>query len=144
MSRLTYVLRGLALALAYLFSEAAFSQSALGDLLDAGAKQMPKGELVELLTGRTAAFTGQDGAAQQITYKANGSYSGVWALGGTTAPFFGNWAVEEDGQICLVAGGGKSRGQKLCGYWFKTADQYFASPSNADRSAPIFKRIVQQ
>lgn len=143
MNSLIRLVLGQAFVLACLFPQSAFSQSALGELLDAGASQLPQSELVALLTGKTAVFSGLDGSAQQIAYKADGSYSGTWALGGTTAPFFGSWAVQEDGQICLTAGSGKSRGQKLCGYWFKVTDQYFASPSTSDRGAPIYKRSVK-
>ena len=116
----------------------------LGEALDGGAVQLTKAEMLETLTGKTTSFAGQDGSSQLITYKSDGSYAGLWALSGTTAPFFGTWSVQDDGQICLVSGNAKTRGQKLCGYWFRMANHYFAASSPSDRSAQIYRRSTPQ
>jgi hypothetical protein len=83
------------------------------------------------------------GAINRVAYKSDGTYSGSGSSGGSNYGFFGTWAVEADGQGCSVPGNGQNRGTKVCGYWFKAADQYFVSPSNSDRTAAVFKRARQ-
>jgi hypothetical protein len=131
--------------LAIFCSSSALAQATLGEVLDAGGKQMSKDEIVVLISGNVIigpALTGT-GAINRVEFKTDGTYSGSGSSGGSNYGFFGTWAVEADGQACSVSGNGRTRGDKVCAYWFKALDQHFASLSNSDRSAAVFKRIRQ-
>jgi hypothetical protein len=136
-------LRVVCVACVSLTTHNAFAQTTLGELQDAGGKQMSKDEVVAAVSGNTIVGTGVNGAINRVAYKSDGTYSGSGSSGGNNYGFFGTWSVEADGQGCSVLGNGQNRGTKVCGYWFKASDQYFVSPSNSDRTAAVFKRTRQ-
>ena len=138
------LLRIMCLALASFGANVAFAQANLGELLDAGGKQMSKEEITSAVSGNTIVGPSLTGAINNTKYNPDGTYTGSGSSGGSNYGYFGTWTVDADGQACAVNGGGSNRGVKNCGYWFKASDQLFSCPSNTDRSAPVLKRTRQQ
>ena len=136
-------LRHLSVALLLLTASVTFAQTTLGELLDAGGKQLSKEEALAVVSGNTIVGPTLSGAINTVKYNADGSYTGSGSSAGNTYGFFGTWTVDADGQFCGISGGGANRGAKSCGYWFKASEQYFGCISNSDRNAPVIKRTRQ-
>jgi len=142
MRQFVRIRRGMAAVAFMLCGTSAFAQATIGELLDAGGKQLGKAELVVLLSG--ASYTGvtRFGVRFTVHGKADGSYTGV--SGPENKPFSGRWWVEDGGLYCTEVGGGRHGGESSCTTWFRKGTRYFASDADAARSAPLRKRELQQ
>ena len=57
-------------------STSALAQHSLGELLDTGGKKLSKAELVAALAGSTVSGQNKNGDNFEITFKADGTYTG--------------------------------------------------------------------
>lgn len=127
-------------------SGSAMAQSNLGELLDMGAKQIPKDELVSLLSGLTMSgesFTNQGGTIR-FEYMADGTVSGgLRTADGREFPSKGTWKVDDSGKFCreMTRANGTRWGD--CRYFFKLADVFYAAETN-DRGTKIEKRLFEK
>lgn len=124
----------------------ALAQGNLGELLDMGARQIPKDELVRLLSGLTMSGEsfGNQGGSIRFEYKADGSVSGhLRTADGREFPSSGTWTVDDSGKFCrdMARANGSKWGD--CRYFFKLADGFYAAQSG-DRSTKIEKRIFEK
>jgi hypothetical protein len=62
------------------------------------------------------------------------------------APFdiYGEWKVDESGNICSSMRIGSVVLAPRCQVWFKHGEQYFLSDSDTDRRARVLLRTVKQ
>lgn len=127
-------------------SGSAMAQSNLGELLDMGAKQIPKDQLVSLLSGLTMSgesFNNQGGTIR-FDYSADGTVSGgLRTADGREFRSTGTWKVDDSGKFCreMVRANGTHWGD--CRYFFKLADAYYAAETN-DRGTKIEKRLLEK
>lgn len=128
------------------FSAAAMAQSNLGELLDMGARQIQKDELVSLLSGLTMSgesFNNQGGTIL-FAYKADGTVAGhLRTADGREFPSSGTWKVDDSGKFCrdMARPNGSKWGD--CRYFYRHADGYYAAETN-DRATKIEKRIFEK
>jgi hypothetical protein len=133
-------------ALALACSGPTMAQGNLGELLDMGAKQIQKDELVSLLSGLTMSgesFTNQGGTIR-FGYKADGTVSGgLRTADGREFPSTGTWKVDDSGKFCreMIRANGARWGD--CRYFFKLSDAYYAAETN-DRGTKIEKRVFEK
>lgn len=131
---------------ACIFSGVAMAQSNLGELLDMGARQIQKDELVSLLSGLTMSgesFT-TPGATIRFDYLGDGTVSGYSRTAtGQESRSTGKWTVDDSGKFCRAMT--RQNGQRWgdCRYFFMHADTYFAAETN-DRATKIEKRIFEK
>lgn len=127
-------------------SSSVLAQSNLGELLDIGAKQIQKDELVSLLSGLVMSgesFTNQGGSIR-FEYKADGTVSGyLRKADGQEFPSVGTWKVDDSGKFCrdMTRPNGSKWGD--CRYFYRLADGYYAAETN-DRGTKIEKRIFEK
>jgi hypothetical protein len=125
---------------------AALAQSSLGELLDGGAKKLPKDTVKSTLSGAQVSGKSVTGASTEYVYKPDGSFTGnLQNSEGWKSGAVGRWTVDDDGKICsewtLTV---NSKRLKGCGFLFSKADEYYYVESDSDRSAPIFKRVIKK
>jgi hypothetical protein len=131
-----------------LISATALAQNNLGELLDMGGKKLSKEELASTLSGANLSGETREGSLFQSDYKADGSYAGSFVSpqtkrNGTT---YGKWTVANTGSVCLdgTITLREVQPQKSCVFYFKNGDQYYISPSDSDRGAPVSKRTIKK
>jgi hypothetical protein len=134
----------------------AIAQNNLGELLDAGAKQLSVEEFNEQVVQRIIVGPTATGGTIQVMYATNGSVQGNGAFvasfsTASLAPISGEWKVGDDGRICTsmqmgsnLGGGPGGMLPFRCQLWFKLADQYFLSDSDSDRRAKVLRRTIKQ
>lgn len=125
---------------------AALAQSSLGELLDGGAKKLPKDTVKSTLSGAQVSGKSVTGASTEYVYKPDGSFSGnLQGSDGWRSGAIGTWNVDDGGKICsewtLTTRGTRFKG---CGFLYAKADEYYYVESDSDRSAPIFKRVIKK
>lgn len=129
-----------------LTSTAALAQSSLGELLDGGAKRLPKDAVKSALSGARVSGKSTTGAATEYDYKADGYFSGnLQNSDGWKSGAVGTWSVDDSGKLCaewtLTVNSKKLKG---CGFLYAKGDQYYYSESDSDRGAPIYKRVIKK
>ena len=97
-------LRLMCLAVASLIANSAFAQATLGELLDAGGKQMSNEEIIAAVSGNTIVGPSLSGAVNSTKYNPDGTYTGSGSSAGNNYGYFGKWTVEADGQFCGLRG----------------------------------------
>jgi hypothetical protein len=135
----------------------ATAQSTLGALLDAGATIMTTDEFRKELTHRIIVGPGPAGGTTEIVYAESGSLTGTGSNPnlavmeyGAFSPIDGTWTTDNEGRVCTImiikaqAGGTVTVLPRRCQYWFKSADAYYLSDSDSDRSAKVLRRTVRQ
>lgn len=130
----------------FTLSGSAMAQNTVGELLDMGAKQIPQGELVNLLSGLIMSGPSFDkpGATIRFEYSANGTVSGGPRMpDGRVFSSTGTWKVDESGKFCrdMTSSNGAKWGD--CRYFFRLADNYYAAETN-DRGTKIEPRIFEK
>jgi hypothetical protein len=132
-----------------LASTAAWAQSTLGELLDAGGKKLSGAEVTTAVAGANMSGVNKTGNTFQADFKPDGSYGGsVQSARGRqkTGGLTGTWKVDGEGRFCTEFT--SSRGPTghaeggTCVYLFKAGDTYFVSDSDTDRSAQVLKRTI--
>jgi hypothetical protein len=122
----------------------AAAQSTLGELVDAGGKQMTKAEVMATVTGATISGPTKVGGEGRYDYGADGSMIGAGKNPqGRPYSLSGKWYVDDSGKWCAdfrTPGGPGSS----CAYLFKKGDQYYVSDSDSDRSTPVLKRTINK
>ena len=115
----------------------ACAQATIGELLDAGGRQLSKPELVALLSGAT--YSGQTRLGQpfHIRSRPDGSFSGS-ARG---VQFGGRWWVEANGLHCWEVREPRPLDEVSCSTWFRKGSDYFVSDADARRDARLRKRV---
>ena len=91
------------------------------------------------------------GGTKEITYRADGTYSGSY-LGrpGTRGVakegrVFGKWNVEQGGKLCEEGHGGGGKETARCTFFYRTGDQlYEVHGPAANRSAVALKRTAMR
>ena len=129
-----------------LTTTAALAQNSLGDLLDGGAKKLPKEAVQSALASANVSGKSVTGADTEYQYKADGSFSGnLQNSEGWRTGVVGTWSVDDGGKLCgewtLTKNSKKFKG---CGFLYAKPDQYYYSESESDRSAPIYKRVIKK
>jgi hypothetical protein len=121
------------------------AQSNLGELLDQGGLRLAKEDLTHDILATSWVLATNGG---EITYKADGTYSGFEGVYNGGKGIFGAWEIDAEGKLCFLL---KSRArdpsnvpQAQCAYWFKLGDRYFASRNQSDRLAPIYPRTPKK
>jgi hypothetical protein len=141
----TKLLSALALLL---WAPLAAAQNNLGELLDAGAKQLSPEEFREevvqrVMVGRTAA-----GGDIEVMYTNRGGLQGRGThplyTGTPFAEIGGEWKIGDSGTICTSMRIGPVTLPPRCQFWFKYGDQYFLSDYDSDRSARVLRRTLKQ
>ena len=136
-------------------SAAAFAQSTLGELLDAGAKRLTAEEFRQEVVQRTIVGPSPTGGSVELVYTASGivTGSGTAPYQQATLPLQtqidGEWSFDDKERICTVVSilGYGRRGGNLpprCQYWFRLGDAYFFADSDADRYAKVLRRTVRK
>jgi hypothetical protein len=139
------------------------AQRTLGDLLGAGATKLSKQQVLDTLNGAKISGARPDGGTYLATFKVDGTYAGSYqGRPGTSVSsgFFGKWTVDDDGKFCdehailldqavqprpYPASGVVTEGPSgNCSFIFRLGDDFYASASDSDRSAPAFKRVVKR
>lgn len=128
----------------------ALAQNTLGDVLDAGGKQLTKGEVLTTLGGATVSGPTPDGGMVDVNFKADGTLSGTVQAGlagnDRVGGIYGKWTVDETGKICLdvTIKIRDSRQLKPCFFYYRVADQFYVTNSDSsDRSTPVLKRTIK-
>ena len=120
----------------------ALAQSNLGELLDRGAVRLGKEALTQELLASSWIIAPSPG---EITYRADGTYSGYEKVYNGGRGIFGTWEIDTEGKLCfLFAAHTQTPSTPQCTYWYKLEDRYFASRAKFDRSAPIFARVPKK
>ena len=152
-SRLPRLLFGFALLLSAQF---AMAQNNLGELLDAGAKQLSVEEFKEEVVQRLMVGLTPSGGTLEVMYASNGTIQGRGShplqTGNTQSTISGDWKIDDSGKICasMQIGGGPGGGVTgvalpgRCQVWFKYGNQYFISDSDSDRSTRVLRRTIKQ
>lgn len=139
--------RSLGIAL-LLWAPLALSQSTLGELLDAGAKQMSIEEFKDELVQRVLVGPSASGGNLELMYVSNGMIQGRGIGPFNTANALqtvtGAWKTDDDGKICTSMRIGSAELPYRCQFWFKYADAYFPSDSDSDRRARVLRRALKQ
>ena len=130
----------------------AAAQSNLGELLDAGAKQLSivefKQEVVQrVIVGPTPSGQGN----LELMYANNGEIQGLGIYPptfGSPQPIRGEWTTDDNGSVCtsMQIGGAAPilALPRRCQFWFKYGEQYFFSDSDSDRHARVIRRDVKK
>ena len=66
---------------------------------------------------------------------------------GASGACSGKWAYRDDGRYCMSFGYtvGTGHGEyDRCAHWFRAGEDYWASPSDSDRAAGVFKYAVSR
>jgi hypothetical protein len=128
------------------FANAVHAQETVGEVLAAGAKQLPKAELVPLLSG--ASMSGESftvkGNSIHFEYSADGTVSGYSQTPtGQRSNSTGTWKVDDSGKFCrdMTRQNGQRWGD--CRFFFKNGDAYFAAETD-DRSAKVERRAIRK
>ena len=130
----------------------AFAQANLGELLDAGAKQISADEFRRDLVGKVLVGPGPTGNALELMYLDSGEVQGVGAnsmMSGVFAPHVqygirGSWKAEDPAQICASMWIGNVTLPARCQYWYSFDGRYYQSDSDFDRSARVFPRTIKR
>jgi hypothetical protein len=130
---------------------AAVAQGTLGGLLDAGAEKMSKQEVLDTVIGAMISGPTPSGGNVEITYKADGTYSGSyqgWAGArgaGKEGGIFGKWTLQENGKLCEEGRGGADKEIARCMYFYRIGDQLYEINGPAlNRSAVALKRTAKR
>jgi hypothetical protein len=132
------------------------AQQTLGDLLDAGAKQLSVQQFMDDVVQRAIEGPLPAGGELQLVYRADGQVTGVGtfrshahAKGSARAGvnLEGAWKADEQGRICtaLTIVGSARRDTDLpprCQFWFRLGDDFFFADSDSDRYAKVLRRKV--
>jgi hypothetical protein len=130
-----------------LWAPLAVSQNNLGQLLDAGAKQLSPEEFrLELVQHEVIGPT-DVGGSLEVMYASNGQVQGQGT--GRFTPrlvaMAGEWKIDGNGAICTSM---RTEGNVTlpfrCQFWFKNVEQYFVSDSDSDRKMRVLRRTVKQ
>jgi hypothetical protein len=134
-----------------LWAPLAFAQSNLGELLDAGAKQLSAEEFKEQVVQRIIVGPTASGGNLEVMYANNGMIQGEGThpafSGHAFSPISGEWTTDDNGRVCTSMRIGSSQSATLptrCQFWFKYAEQYFFSDSDSDRRARVLRRTIKQ
>jgi hypothetical protein len=139
-----------------LWSPLAAGQNNLGELLDAGAKQLSAEAFKQEVVQRVLVGPTPTGGDLEVMYTTNGLISGKGThtlfTGIALAEISGEWKIDDSGKICTsmrIGGGtgGAVGGVMLparCQYWLKYSERYFISDSDSDRSARVLRRTLKQ
>ncbi len=134
----------------------AMAQNNLGELLDAGAKQLTVEEFKEQVVQRMIVGPTATGARLEVMYTANGMVQGTGGMAPSQialAEVSGDWTMGDNGRICTsmrIGGAGGAGGQSgvilppRCQFWFKLADQYYLSDSDSDRRTRVLRRTLKR
>ena len=134
------------LILSGLTSTVALAQNSLGDLLDGGAKKLPKDAVKSTLSGAHVSGKAVSGADTEYVYKPDGYFSGnLKTSDGWSSGTVGSWTVDESGQLCsewtLTVNSKKFKG---CGFLYAMGDELYYVESDSDKTAKIYKRVVKK
>ena len=146
----------LPLAMFLLWSPLSLAQSDLGQVLDAGGKQLTLGEFKQELVQRALIGPTASGGSLEIMYTSGGTIQGVGTPPGSSVPMFrpynGTWAEGENESVCstLLVGAGAAGGStqltlpRRCQFWFKVGERYYLSDSDTDRSTKVLLRTIKR
>ena len=124
----------------------AYAQKTLGEILDQGAKKLSAEEFKSLVSGATISGTTLTGFDFSTKYSPDGTHSGSAQNMQGSSGISGTWKIDDSGKLCGQTQSTRSNtpAPSVCAFWFKVADRYFTSPSDADRSASIAPRAVKR
>ena len=139
-----------------LWGIACSAQNTLGELLDAGAKQLTVQQFRDDVVQRAIEGPLPAGGELQLVYRADGQVTGVGtfrshahAKGTARAGvnLEGSWRADEQGRICTAVAivGSARRDTDLpprCQFWFRLGDEFFFADSDSDRYAKVLRRKV--
>jgi hypothetical protein len=123
----------------------ALAQSTLGELVAAGAKKLPKQDLVSALSDAKVTGPTLNGGRISMQYKADGTFSGngTGPQGGAWG-IFGTWAVDAEGTLCgeyqITSALQKN---KSCGAFYVKDDKYYYATGATSDSAVLKRTIVK-
>src|SRR6185295_8395340 len=87
-----------------LWAPLAMAQNNLGELLDAGAKQLSPEEFKQELVQRVIVGPTPAGGSIEVMYQTNGLIQGTGMHSKATIPqpgtIFGEWTIDDNGRIC--------------------------------------------
>ena len=138
---------------AMLASTLATAQSRLGELLDAGAKQVTADQFREEIVQRSVQGALEPGVNVEIVYTPQGTLEGVGAGGAFSysaewaVRVRGTWSAGDNDDICatVTLDGPTIRAsyRRRCQFWFSLGDRYFVADSRSDRKARAIGRMVK-
>jgi len=135
----------------------AVAQSNLGELLDAGAKNLSPEEFRQEVVQRVIVGPTPSGETLEVMYTSTGAIHGQSTISGgrrvAAGPISGEWTTDDSGRICSTLRiVGATQGDALaagvllparCQYWYKLDQRYFFSDSDSDRSMRVLARTIK-
>ena len=135
----------------------ALAQQTLGELLDAGAKQLTAEEFRSEVVQRLLVGRSPSGGDLELLYTVAGVVQGRGAPGNISfslvqpANITGSWTEGDNGRICtsLIIGVGAGGGVSTvvlpprCQFWFRLARQYYLADTDWDRSGKVLVRTLK-
>ena len=142
--------RFLTATLAALASGLVLAQGTVGELLDAGGRQLTKEDVLATLVGANVSGANAGGAFMELTYKGDGTVAGsilsAHALG-RGGPVWGTWTVDENGKVCrdVKITILDSRQVQNCAFFFRLSHDYYATRhGSSDRTEQVLKRTIKR
>lgn len=127
--------------------------SILGDLDSLSPEKLSKADLEKLLTNAKMSRIAATGSTHIWTNDADGTFivstNNKAGLGGSntmastrtfTAP--GKWHVSDDGRYCVKIQWKGVKDEDWCRFVFRTSQGYFATKSDQDKSAKVYKLVI--
>ena len=126
-------------------ANAAFAQTNLGELLDAGAKKLSSAQFEQDVVGKAIAGATATGTRLELLYIVDGRIAGVafatvrgGAVGGAASyTINGTWKADDAQRICTRI---RLDLPEDCQFWFRHGDLYFLSDTDWDRQARVTVR----
>jgi hypothetical protein len=130
-------------------ANAAFAQTNLGELLDAGARKLSSAQFEQEVVGQAIAGATPTGTRLELLYIRDGRIAGVAFQtirggatgGGASYAINGLWKADDTQRICTRI---RLDLPEDCQFWFRHGDLYFLSDTDWDRQARVTVRTPRQ